>query len=884
MVFCASLDDSESPSGSEDYLVRPDSMILPERHFNRSGSMQEWAQHRYSILINLLRHFLTTLVTAHSASSLVVALLVVCSAYVHAQTIPDSPPRDKQASPQPPSSQIDLEPPPVDLKSLPKNLFMDQKRFWTAPLHMSQKQWEWTPAALLVGGLFIKADQSIENHVPTNKSTVSHAGTASNAGVAALTAAGAGLFLLGHIQNNDQKRETGILAGEAAIGVLVPTEIFKYAAGRERPFTGTSPGRFFVGGTSFPSEHSSVSWAIASVIAHEYPGWLTQTLAYGTAGGVSAARWAGQKHFFSDVAIGAALGWYMGRQVYRAHSHYSAADIARYGAFYKAEENEETLPLQRTRIMGSSYVPLDSWAYPALGRLAALGYVQSESLSIRPWTRMECARLVAEASDHGAATDAPSEIQQLYASLSNEFGYESELMDGERNRNALLESVYSRFLGISGTPLTDNYHFGQTLLNDFGRPYENGFNAVDGASGYATAGPLVLYVRGEYQSAPSGPTPTAAMLDFFNRTDNWPTSPALPIASISRFRLLDTYLGLNIGNWQFSFGKNSLWWGPSEGGTMIFSDNAAPLNNMFTVDRVSPFRLPWIFRYLGDIRVEGFIGHLTGLQFQTTVYSGATAPTTIGQYGKNLHPQPFLSGGKLSFKLTPNFEFGMAKTTVYGGPGNPLNITTFLDSTFGRHYHGDVLGDGRTSADFSYRIPGLRNWLSLYGETFSEDEPSPIPYMRRNASQGGLYLAKFPGVPKLDLRLEGGYTNPVAFCGICIYTNAQYNSGYNNDGRLIGTWIGRAAQGEQIRTNYWLSPRKKIGLELRHRILDAGYVPQGGSQNDVAVNADIFGGPGFRFTGNVQYERWRIPLLASSRQSDVAASFQFSFWPVPHKH
>jgi hypothetical protein len=99
---------------------------------------------------------------------------------------------------------------------------------------------------------------------------------------------------------------------------------------------------------------------------------------------------------------------------------------------------------------------------------------------------------------------------------------------------------------------------------------------------------------------------------------------------------------------------------------------------------------------------------------------------------------------------------------------------------------------------------------------------------------------------------------------------------------LIGTWIGRAAQGELIRTNYWLSPRKKIGLELRHRIIDRQYLPQGGSQNDVAVNADIFAGPGFRISGNIQYERWQIPLLATNRQSDVAASFQFSFWPSAH--
>jgi hypothetical protein len=94
--------------------------------------------------------------------------------------------------------------------------------------------------------------------------------------------------------------------------------------------------------------------------------------------------------------------------------------------------------------------------------------------------------------------------------------------------------------------------------------------------------------------------------------------------------------------------------------------------------------------------------------------------------------------------------------------------------------------------------------------------------------------------------------------------------------------LGRAAQGEAIRTNYWLSGKSKIGLELRHRKVDRQFLPQGGSQNDVAVNADIFSGPGFRFSGNVQYERWQIPMLATNRQSNVAASFEFGFWPVAH--
>ncbi|WP_369294449.1 capsule assembly Wzi family protein, partial [Klebsiella pneumoniae] len=56
---------------------------------------------------------------------------------------------------------------------------------------------------------------------------------------------------------------------------------------------------------------------------------------------------------------------------------------------------------------------------------------------------------------------------------------------------------------ISGTPLRDSFHLGQTIVNDYGRPYANGFNNYSGASGYATAGPFLVYARAEFQGAPS---------------------------------------------------------------------------------------------------------------------------------------------------------------------------------------------------------------------------------------------------------------------------------------------------------------------------------------------------------------------------------------------
>ena len=753
----------------------------------------------------------------------------------------------------------------------------DQKHIWTSPARIRFADASWlVPLGGITAGLLV-TDQGYSNSLSRQASTLNRYNKVSNVALGSLIGAGAGMYLLSFPKHNDHWRETGWLAGEAALNSLIVTETLKYSLGRQRPYQGTGAGSFFQGGTSFPSEHAAAAWSVAGVIAHEYPGVLPKLFAYGAAAAVDYSRIHARQHFPSDVLVGSVLGYLVAQSVYhRRHEPELGGRAWEPSSEFVSEEGRHS-PAN----MGSPYVPLDSWIYPALERLTAMGYVGTASLGLRPWTRLECARLVSEAGERGADSDSPADVQRFYDALADEFHSEFELMSGQQNLNARLESVYSRSLGVFGKPLTEP-HFGETLLNDYGRPYEQGFSATAGASAWTAAGPFVIYARGEYQSAPSAPSIPRSALDFISNIDALPpNAPLVPTAAVHRFRLLDAYVGLNLANWQFSYGRRSLWWGPSEGGTILFTNNAGPLDNMFSVDRVSPFLLPWVFRYLGEVRLQAFLGQLSGQEFLGTTFSGTTGPT-VGQYGRELHPQPFLSGEKISFKFTENFEFNLSKTTIYGGPGNPLTLSTFVKSTLGQHVHGDVLGDGRTAVDFSYRIPKLRNWMTLYGEAMSEDEISPIAYPAKSIFQGGLYLAKLPAMAKLDLRLEGGSTDAPSFCNSCFYWNSQYLSGYTNDGRLIGSWLGRSTQGELIETNYWLGPRSRIGLELRHRKIDRQYLPQGGTQSDVAVNADIFVGPGFRFSGNVQYERWLIPLLATGHQSNVVASLQFSFWPASH--
>lgn len=764
-------------------------------------------------------------------------------------------------------------------RSLIPNLLSDQKAFWTRPARPAATDVHWVIPLVASTSFLIGNDAAIESKLSSNPDLIRRSRNFSNLGTASLVGAAGTMYFWGHLRNNDRARETGWLSGEALVSSFLDASILKLSAGRTRPLQGNGKGEFWQGGSSFPSEHAAAAWSVASVIAHEYPGFLTQFLAYGTAAGVSATRVTGRKHFAADAFIGSALGWYMGRQVYRAHHDQELG-----GASFGTSFNDGVEQRPDRRNMGSPYVPLDSWVYPAFDRLAALGLVSSGLAGMRPWTRLECARLWNEASEAAGEDNARfSESGQLLAALRQEFASEfDEDGTGGNNLRFRVESVYTRVTGISGAPLDRSYDFGQTILNDFGRPFAEGVNNVTGLSGWASAGPLAVYVRGEYQYAPSSPALPQEARQLISTLDfGVPVPPDSLSPAVNHFQLLDAYVAVNLSNWQLSFGRQSLWWGPSQGGPMMFSDNAVPVT-MLRLDRASPFKLPSILGRLGPLRTQMILGQLSGQEFVYGVSTGL-----IGQWGRALNPQPFIDGVKLSFKPTPNLEFGVSKTTLVGGPGMPFTIHKFLQSMFsimgknGQYGTSADAGDRRSEVDFSYQVPGLRNWLTFYGDAFTEDEFSPLGYPRKSVYQGGVYLPKLPKIPKLDLRIEGGATSPPDFssCNGCFYSNGRFLSGFTNQGNIMGSWLGRGAQGEQAWSTYWLSARNKIQFNYRHRKADSQFIAGGGTVNDATVKADLRLNARAELSGSVQYEAWNFPVLAPRSQSNVTTSVQFTFWP-----
>jgi membrane-associated phospholipid phosphatase len=766
------------------------------------------------------------------------------------------------------------------LAKLGEDFLVDQKQIWTSPTRLRLSDADWlVPIGGFTAALFV-TDSDFSKQLSQNPSTISHYKTVSNAGVAALVGGAGGLWLLGHVRHNDHWKETGFLAGEAAFNSLVAVESMKYSLQRERPFQGDGSGAFFQGhgNTSFPSEHAAAAWSVAGVIAHEYPGPFTKIIVYSLASYVDISRIRGRQHFPSDVVVGSILGNLVAQDIY-SRRHDPGLGGGEWRSISRTFRGDGTLSQAN---QGSPYVPLDSWVYPALDRLAALGAIHSGFAGMKPWTRNECVRLLGEAADPietgGVGGD---EAEGIYRALEKEFRDDSERISDGGRAQARVESVYGRTSVISGQPLVDGNHFGQTEVNDFGRPYQEGFNSTEGVSAWTSSGRWTGYIRAEYEHSPSAPPQSDSARQFIASVDNIPgVPPATPYSSVDRIRLLDAYVAMNFENWQLSYGKQSLSWSPMQSGSLMFSDNATPVN-IFRISRVSPWKLPSVLGLLGPTRFEWFLGQLDGHQFVFRTDTGI-----VGQFGQSVSRQPFLQGQKFSFKPTANLEFSVSLTVVFAGGPGPLTWHTFFRSYSGlanSQGQGAVTdeGDGRSGVDFTYKVPGLRKWLTFYGDAMTEDEISPLGYPRKSAFQGGIYLPRIPGIPKLDLRLEGGTTSPVDFVGCvgCFYVNHRYPDGsYTTNGNLLGSSLGRASQGERVWSTYWFTPRDKIQFQFRHQKVDANYLPQGGTLNDAGVNLDLQVRPSITFSGSVQYEKWNYPILGPET-SNWSTSIGLTFWP-----
>jgi len=794
----------------------------------------------------------------------------------------------------------------ITLAGTPRRLLDDQKAIWTSPLRLRPTDAIWLAPLGTATGLLIGSDQhTMTSLININADDQSKFKTLSNAGVAALGAVPASMYLWSLFDYAPQAHETALLTGEALADSLAVAEVTKLVTRRDRPAVNDAKGDFFSSSptdSSFPSDHATAAWAMASVIGDEYSGWITRTAVYGLATGVSVSRVLAEQHFPSDVLIGSATGWLIGHYIYRAHHNFdldlfdSTSMPADLGVARKPRQ--ATAASQRVPIahhpprlftddddpdtIGSTNVPMDSWVYPALERLAAIGFIPGQSVSIRPWTRQECLRQLREAEDLVDMEDYSSsrliaEARRLIADLHAEFETEPNYYE-----SLSLESAYARYGTIAGPALADSFHFGQTWWNDFGRPLGRGGSAIAGYSVRANYGRLFFYDRQELQHGPGNPAESPAINQLINTLDRIsPDSdphiePIPERSAYDRQRPIELYGGVAFEGNALSFGKQELYWGPTTMGPLAFSSNAEPTYNLrFVSTRPHPFPL---LPSLGTYRFDIVLGKLSGHSYPA---------------------RPWFNGQKMALNFGDNLEISFTRWSIFWGVGHPITFHSFKANVFSFNSTGDITtgiggsggygdrddpGDRKSNFDFSYRLPFLSRIVTLYADAYSDDDPSPIDAPRRAVWNPGIYFARLPFLPHMDLRVEAVSSEGLAtiFGGQHFFINNQYLDGNTNKGFLLGNAVGRDGRAIEGRTGYWLSARTRLELGYRQNKIGTDFLPNGGTITDGFVNGSYAFNRHWQIQTFTQYERFLIPSYISGSQHNTSGRLQITWTPELH--
>jgi membrane-associated phospholipid phosphatase len=239
-----------------------------------------------------------------------------------------------------PAPRATPSPTPTKERRFFADIVRDQRAIWTSPFHLGRGDSKWLAPLGISTAALIASDQET-GELSDNRSRVSVSKDISFAGgIYSTGGLAAAFYLVGRATGNARARETGLLGGEALINSAVVYSVLKNISQRPRPTQDGAHAEFFDGGHSFPSGHAASAWALATVIANEYHDRrAVQIGAYGLAAAVSVSRYTGRNHFLSDILVGSAIGYGIGRYVYKTH-HDPALDAS--GADVNQEDEAES--------------------------------------------------------------------------------------------------------------------------------------------------------------------------------------------------------------------------------------------------------------------------------------------------------------------------------------------------------------------------------------------------------------------------------------------------------------------------------------------------------------------------------------------------------------
>lgn len=212
-----------------------------------------------------------------------------------------------------------------------------------SPFHFSKEQWITTGGTILFSGAMIALDEPINLAMLRWNSDGANAfGKAGDVvgGIPFQLGISSGAMLVGAAAKNKAWVNFGLdnLQAQAFTGGV--TLIIKNLFHRARPETGEGPYSWYGpfngwGNDSYYSGHTALAFSTANMIfLHSKKKWWVGVLSFGAATAVGISRMQQQKHWSSDVVMGAVMGTVISGWVYKKQEQRRAAKKQVKAAFY----------------------------------------------------------------------------------------------------------------------------------------------------------------------------------------------------------------------------------------------------------------------------------------------------------------------------------------------------------------------------------------------------------------------------------------------------------------------------------------------------------------------------------------------------------------------
>ena len=221
-----------------------------------------------------------------------------------------------------------------------KSYLTDARDIAISPVRWKTGQWIGVTAIVGTTIVLFTQDGNIQKWIQNSRTPVldqisEHLFEPIGSGLYSLSALGI-LYGCGFIWKNDRAKITALKGVEAFLLAGIATQIIKHLTHRHRPYQDDPPDPWMWEGpfqgfdyTSFPSGHATTAFAIATVIATSYQETIwVPILCYSLATGAALSRVYDNQHWASDVLIGSAIGFGIGKLVVRNESRLKVLPVS----------------------------------------------------------------------------------------------------------------------------------------------------------------------------------------------------------------------------------------------------------------------------------------------------------------------------------------------------------------------------------------------------------------------------------------------------------------------------------------------------------------------------------------------------------------------------